>query len=300
MNLFVICVKFNIFVVNISSPQKLELMKNWIFNLLFTQYKFLSLKKWFVVILLFTTSTLALAQAKVASSTCSLICPSDMTFANDPGVCGVTVNIPIPTLPDSCGITIQGPGPVITISGESGYFVYTAIEGSSGGTLAQCGFGIFVIDVETPVVNCPSSISATITDGACSQSVTWGITASDNCGVNNVNSICIYPDGSQAPCSSGDEYPIGTTIVISSATDNSGNQSSCSFQINVNDATPNNLFFAGNISNNTYYANQNITSSGNVPNGGNINFKAGQCIELRNDFTVQSNADFSAEINDCN
>jgi len=277
-------------------------MKNYTFhsNSIFTEYKFLSFKKYLTTILLFITSTFVLAQAESALSGCALICPSDMTFVSDPGVCGVTVNIPIPTLPDSCGITIQGPGPVIQVSGGSEFIVYTYIENSSGVTLGQCEVGIFVIDLEPPSINCPSSVSTTITDGACSQSVTWGVTASDNCGISSVNSTCIYPDGSQAPCSSGDEYPIGTTIVINSATDNSGNSTTCSFQINVNDATPNNLFFTGSISSNTYYANQNITSNGSVSNGGNVGFKAGQCIELQNNFTVQPNADFSAEINDCN
>jgi len=277
-------------------------MKNYLFHadLLFRQYKFLLLKKWLFIMLLFITSTLALGQAENVSSGCSLICPSDMTFASDPGVCGATIYLPIPTLPDNCGITVQGPGPVIEVTGESEFIVYTFIDDSSGVTLAQCGFNIFIIDLETPTVNCPSDVSTTITDGSCTKSVTWGVTASDNCGVGSINSMCIYPNGSQAPCSSGDEYPIGTTIVVNSASDSSGNQGNCAFQITVTDATPNNLFFTGNVTNNTYYASQSITSDGNISSGGDVDFRAGQCIELKNNFTVQPNANFSAEINSCN
>lgn len=227
----------------------------------------------------------------------AVTCPADIYIVNDPGLCQATVDIPMPVAMDSCSVP-QGPSQVTLSVGTSETIVYTVTD--SNGNTASCSFSVNVVDVEPPSINCPSSISTTITDGACSQSVVWGVAASDNCGVSSVSSTCIYPNGSQAPCSSGDEYPVGTTVVINSAFDNSGNSSVCSFQINVTDATPNNLFFTGSISNNTYFGTQKITSNGNVSNGGDVHFKAGQCIELQNNFTVGSNADFSAEINACN
>ncbi len=54
------------------------------------------------------------------------------------------------------------------------------------------------------------------------------------------------------------------------------------------------------ISNGLYQAADEVNSTGTVPNNGTVNFKAGQIILLDNGFSVAPNADFSAEIEDCN
>lgn len=226
----------------------------------------------------------------------TVVCPSDITAFNDPGMCSATVEFPTTIATDNCNITVQES--VIVVSGQTEVVVYTATD--SNGNTATCSITVTVVDIELPYINCPSSISSTITDGACSQSVTWGVSATDNCGIQNVSATCFSPDGTTWNCSSGDLYPIGTTIVSNTATDNFGNSNSCTFAITVSDNTPNSLFFTGNIANGIYSAKQNITSNGNVPANGNVGFKAGQCVMLDEGFTVQSNADFSAEINDCN
>ena len=48
-----------------------------------------------------------------------------------------------------------------------------------------------------------------------------------------------------------------------------------------------------------YHAADEVNSIGTVPVGGNVGFKAGQTILLDQNFTVETNADFSAEIEDC-
>jgi len=59
------------------------------------------------------------------------------------------------------------------------------------------------------------------------------------------------------------------------------------------------LFITNNIPSTTYQAGNDIISNGTVPTGNNVQFKAGQFIFLDNDFTVEPNANFSAEIDDC-
>lgn len=54
------------------------------------------------------------------------------------------------------------------------------------------------------------------------------------------------------------------------------------------------------ILNGLYHAVEEINSTGIVPNGGMVNFKAGQVILLDNGFVTDVNADFSAEVEDCN
>lgn len=54
------------------------------------------------------------------------------------------------------------------------------------------------------------------------------------------------------------------------------------------------------IPDNIYQADVSITSEGTVPNGGNVDYKAGNVILLDSGFSVEPQADFSAEIDDCN
>jgi len=65
-------------------------------------------------------------------------------------------------------------------------------------------------------------------------------------------------------------------------------------------ACPVSLQLSSVIIDDTYQADISITSNGTVPNGGNVNYKAGDVIFLDNGFSVETQADFSAEIDGCN
>lgn len=69
-----------------------------------------------------------------------------------------------------------------------------------------------------------------------------------------------------------------------------GSCSSCAASLPVSDI----------ISSNLYQAEIDVNSDGTVPTGNTVQFKAGQYILLGNKFTVEPNADFSAEIEGCN
>lgn len=55
----------------------------------------------------------------------------------------------------------------------------------------------------------------------------------------------------------------------------------------------------GIVASGTYDAEDFITSNGTVEGGANVHFRAGNMISLQNDFEVELNADFLAEIFDC-
>jgi len=65
-------------------------------------------------------------------------------------------------------------------------------------------------------------------------------------------------------------------------------------------ACPVSLNLSSVILDDSYQADISITSDGVVPNGGIVNYKAGDLILLDNGFTVETQADFSAVIDDCN
>ena len=67
-------------------------------------------------------------------------------------------------------------------------------------------------------------------------------------------------------------------------------------------SVPNNILNINDqpVSDGTYQASKLLNSIGSIPNSGSVNFKAGECILLDTGFNVDVNADFSAEIDDCN
>ena len=82
-------------------------------------------------------------------------------------------------------------------------------------------------DILPIITGCPSDITVSNDVGDCSAIVNWVIpVATDNCGIFSFVS-------SHSP---GDTFPIGTTTVTYTATDNCGNVTTCIFDITVNDS----------------------------------------------------------------
>jgi hypothetical protein len=153
---------------------------------------------------------------------CTLNCPATVTQANDAGLCGATVNYPAPTTSGGCGTVISSP--------PSGSFfpVGTTTVTSTSATGSSCTFNVIVNDTEPPKINCPSDITMCNDPGQCSAQVSFTVTATDNCAVQSL--VCTPPSGSI--------FPKGTNTVTCVATDPSGNATSCSFNVIVNDCEP--------------------------------------------------------------
>src|SRR5260221_13439153 len=81
-----------------------------------------------------------------------------------------------------------------------------------------------MVDNQTPAITCPTNLVLTTDAGWCTRSnVTFTVNATDNCSVTNLVS--------RPP--SGSTFPLGTTTVTNTATDASGNTSSCTFTVTV-------------------------------------------------------------------
>lgn len=160
-----------------------------------------------------------------------LNCPPDITVNTDPGVCGAALN-PQATTIDDClpdpvifyqltGAT-TGTNPATFYNKGLTTLTATAVDGIN--TLT-CTTLITVIDNEPPQISCqaPPPVNAPICDGGANVSFNPP-TISDNCPM--VTYTCSHTSGQFFPC--------GTTMVTCTATDMSGNTSTCTFPVTVN------------------------------------------------------------------
>jgi HYR domain-containing protein/uncharacterized protein DUF11 len=165
----------------------------------------------------------------------AISCPNTITVDTLPGECSATLNVGVPTATDNCQANVipvpsrsdqkplTDPFPVGTTT-----ITWTATD--SAGNHSSCDQTIIVLDNQNPTIECPANITTTTEPGTCSAHVNHGTaTATDNCGTATVS-------GTRSDGRGLDEtYPRGTTTITWTATDLSGNQSSCSQTITVND-----------------------------------------------------------------
>ncbi|WP_148230027.1 HYR domain-containing protein [Marivirga tractuosa] len=159
--------------------------------------------------------------------------PTDITISasND---CGAVVNWDSPTFLDNCDADLD----IISTHNAGGIFSlgitkvsYTATDNAGNETLTS--FDVTVVDETAPdFTSCVSNIELTA-NNQCQATATWSLPeVSDNC--NGEISL-------QSDFQSGDIFPVGSTIVTYTATDEAGNTNTCIFEVNVIDNTPPNI-----------------------------------------------------------
>jgi subtilisin-like proprotein convertase family protein len=153
----------------------------------------------------------------------TLSCPLDVTTSTAAGQCSAVVTYTTPTPSDNCpGTTVLcAPASGATFPVGTTTVTCTATDGS--GNVATCSFDITVNDTQPPTITCPASQTVPENPpGSGGATVTYTVTASDNC---SVTTSCVPASGSV--------FPVGTTTVNCTATDPSGNTGSCSFTVTV-------------------------------------------------------------------
>jgi len=92
------------------------------------------------------------------------------------------------------------------------------------GNMASCSATVRVADLIDPIITCPDNIVLEANNAGCTALVNWtDPIATDNCVTVDFNSIH----------SSGDAFPVGETVVQYLAKDGTGNSSSCTFTVTV-------------------------------------------------------------------
>jgi uncharacterized repeat protein (TIGR01451 family) len=154
----------------------------------------------------------------------SIVCPNDITMVTPTGQSSAIVNYSPPQISDnSSGVTVVSNPP----SGSTfpiGNTTVNVTATDSSGNQATCSFIVTVLDREPPSISCPEDIIVDATPGRCQAVISYPAPqVSDNApGVT----VDFSPP-------SGSSFSVGSTRVTITATDQSGNRSSCTFNVRV-------------------------------------------------------------------
>lgn len=156
-------------------------------------------------------------------------CPSDIVVSNNAGTCTATVSWIEPEALDNCTLPAnilwtKSHLPGTLFDAGTTTVTYTA-QDESGNESAICTFTITVNDTETPSITAPGVVTVNTDPGSCSATgVSLGIpVTADNCLIDDLTN--------NAPAS----FPVGTTTVTWTVTDNSGNSSTATQDVIVSD-----------------------------------------------------------------
>ncbi|TVR85766.1 MAG: HYR domain-containing protein, partial [Saprospirales bacterium] len=171
----------------------------------------------------------------------AITCPADVTIDTDVGECFATYSPAVASATDNCGIDeVSNDAPATFLVGET-TVTHTATDVNSNE--ATCEQTVTVKDNEAPAVTCPADVTVEVpsasTDGFVSLPEA---TAEDNCSVASIDND--FNGGADA---SG-TYPLGTTEVVFTATDASGNEAVCTTIVVVVPDDLDLLEISGNIS----------------------------------------------------
>ncbi len=184
-------------------------------------------------------------------------CPSETTVPTDGGFCTAEVFAIAPITSDNCAVTLQtytisgatiASSPITGIndaSGETfnlGTSTVTYVIEDAAGNSATCSFDVIVEDNENPVLTCPLDVIVSSDPGVC-DAIVAGLTivsTSDNCSLDSLTWSISGATSASSPSFgfndvSNQTFNLGVSTVTYTLTDGSGNQSTCSFTVTVED-----------------------------------------------------------------
>jgi len=174
-------------------------------------------------------------------------CPNDMTIPS--GInCDTIVTWVEPTITDNCDNNVSVVVfPTLGTAFMTGTTTVTYTATDASGNVSSCSFDVTIADTEAPfLVDCPIDISISSGD-SCSAAVIWNMpTATDNCDASPTVT-CNIP--------SGNTFSLGTTPIVCTATDASGNTSTCTFNVIIVDSEAPSIFCPANVL---------VSTSGNI------------------------------------
>ncbi|SDR73798.1 HYR domain-containing protein [Gramella sp. MAR_2010_147] len=152
----------------------------------------------------------------------------DITVNNDSGVCGAVVNFEDATATDNCAVEsiVMTEGLISGSEFPVGETIVTYTATDTAGLTATTSFTVTVVDNEAPSIECPESFTVNVEFGTTSTIVTYdALTITDNCGETTTTMT--------SGIASGEEFPVGETVISYTVTDSNGNEATCQFTVTV-------------------------------------------------------------------
>ncbi len=181
------------------------------------------------------TSTCVQTVTVVDNGSPSISCPPHVNTTTNSGCTATGVNLGVPITSDNCSVlSVTNNAPVAFPLGTT-TVMWIVMDNSSNG--ATCMQSVTVTDNVPPTITCPAAVNVNTNSGCTATGVALGTpTTADNCGVASVTN--------NAPA----VFPIGSTTVTWTVTDNSGNSSNCAQTVNVTDITLPTITCPANVS----------------------------------------------------
>jgi subtilisin-like proprotein convertase family protein len=158
-------------------------------------------------------------------------CPASFAVSNTPGQCTGVATYVTPNATDNCpNVGVVNCIPASGSAFSKGATTVTCTAQDASGNMGSCTFTVTVNETQPPALTCPTSFAVSNTPGQCTGVATYVTpNATDNC--PNVGAVNCTP-------ASGSAFSKGATAVTCTAQDASGNMSSCTFTVTVNDTQP--------------------------------------------------------------
>ena len=154
----------------------------------------------------------------------TITCPTNITVNPNPGTCIATgVSLGSVTTSDNCGIATTLNNAPTQYGGGVTTVTWTTTD--VNGNTASCSQTVTLLDNTPPTITCPSNKTVNMNTGLCvATGVSLGVpVTNDNCGILSTTN--------NAPT----QFTLGSTTVIWTTSDNSGNTASCSQTVTVID-----------------------------------------------------------------
>lgn len=154
----------------------------------------------------------------------AITCPPSSTLNNGNNCTAALPNlVGTAVATDNCSVASITQSPPANTMVSAGTTVVTLTAQDGFGNTASCTTQYTVIENVNPIITCPSSVTT------CNPMVTYNLpSGQDNCAFAIVQTDL-------TGLTSGDQFPVGTTTLTYMAIDSSGNNATCSFNIQVLD-----------------------------------------------------------------